>query len=106
MRGQPRTVEEVIACIAGSAHGVVTRSELLAAEVPAGRIDRRVAKGMLIPEYPGVYRAGHVSKSREATYMAAVKACNKGDLLCGLAAGHLLGIFKSPKPPPPEVLTK
>ena len=105
MRGRSRTVEEIIARIASGAHGVVTRAELLSEGVPTGRVERRVAKGALIPEYPGVYRAGHAAPSRESRYMAAVKACGAGDLLCGKAAGHLLAILKSPVPPPPEVLT-
>jgi very-short-patch-repair endonuclease len=36
--------------------------------------------------------------------MAAVKACGDGAVLCGRAAGHLLGLLKGP-PPPPEVMT-
>ena len=37
--------------------------------------------------------------------MAAVKACGEGAVLCGRAAAYLLGILKSPTPPPPEVAT-
>src|SRR5688572_28636647 len=36
--------------------------------------------------------------------MAAVLACGPGALLCGRAAGHLLGILKG-RPPAPEVAT-
>jgi very-short-patch-repair endonuclease len=105
MRGKSSTVDEIVAAIADDAHGVVTRAELLAAGIPTGQVERRVAKGGLIPEYPGVYRAGHAAPSREATYMAATKACGPGAPPCGKAAGHLLRILKSPIPPPPEVLT-
>src|SRR3954463_14295768 len=99
------TVEEKIARIASTAHGVVTRVELLAARVTAKQIKSRVAKGALIPEYAGVYRAGHCAPSTEARYMAATKAGGDGALLCGPAGGYLLGILKSPSPPPPEILT-
>ena len=57
-------------------------------------IERRVEKGALIPEYRGVYRVGHRAPSREARYMAAVKACGAGALLCGRAAAHLWGLVK------------
>jgi hypothetical protein len=98
-------VERVIARIASRAHGIVTREELIAAGVTARQIKRRVAKGLLIRRYRGVYRVGHYAPSVEAEYMAAVKACGEGALLCGRAAGYLLSIVKSRKPPPPEVLT-
>lgn len=61
-------------------------------------------RGALIREYRGVYRVGHRAPSVEATYLAAVKACGDGSLLCGLAAAHLHGLIKG-KPPPPQVLT-
>ena len=99
------TAEEIIARIARLAHGVVTRAELLAEGLTPKEIKRRVAKGALIPEYAGVYRAGHAAPSVLARYMAAVKACGPGALLCGRAAAYLHGILKSRNPPPPEVLT-
>src|SRR3954451_4317834 len=105
MGGKSRTVEEIVAAIAGDAHGVVTRAELRAAGVSARQIDRRIANGALIPEYTGVYRAGHCAPSTEARYMAAVRACGEGAVLCGKAAAYLLGLLKSPFPPQPEVMT-
>ena len=47
--------------------------------------------GALLEEYPGTYRVGHRAASTEATYMAAVKACGDGTLLCGRAAAWLWG---------------
>ena len=99
------TAEAAIAALATDAHGVVTRGELLAAGLTADQIAGRVRKGALIPEYPGVYRAGHRAPSVEARYMAAVKACGRGALLRGRAAAYLLGILRGTVPPPPEVLT-
>jgi hypothetical protein len=81
---------------------VVTRAELLTAGFSAARIQRKVRRGELFREYPGVYRVGHRAPSIEARYMAAVKACGKGALLSGRAAGYLLGLLKG-LPPPPEV---
>jgi hypothetical protein len=96
------TVEQVAGRIADSAHGVVTRGELLRAGVSADQIKGRLRSGALRREFPGVYRVGHRAPSVEARYLAAVKACGQGASLCGRAAGHLLGIVKGP-PPPPEV---
>lgn len=97
-------MERELARIGTGQHGVVTRGELLAAGVSASGIDRRVRKGVLIPEYRGVYRVGHRAPSREARYMAAVRACGPEALLCDRAAAHLWGLVKG-APPPPEVLT-
>jgi very-short-patch-repair endonuclease len=105
MRTQSTTVEHELARIAGRAHGVVARAELLAVGVTPSGIRRRVAKGTLIVEYPGVYRVGHRAPSTEARYMAAVKACGEGAVLSGRAAACLLSLIPGP-PPPPEVTTR
>ena len=93
-----------IARIAGSAHGVVTRAQLLRAGISADEIRERLARGGLLLEHRGVYRVGHRAPSIEARYMAAVLACGPGALLCGRAAAHLYGLIKG-SPPQPEVLT-
>jgi very-short-patch-repair endonuclease len=102
MRPQSTTATEVLARIAFSAHGVVTRGELLHAGVTAAEIKRRVRSGVLLVEHPGVYRVGHRAPSREARYLAAVRACGEGAALSGRAAAHLLGVLKG-RPPQPEV---
>jgi very-short-patch-repair endonuclease len=99
------TAERVIDRIASPAHGVVTRAELLAAGLSTTVIRGRVRSGALIPVYRGVYRVGHRAPSVEATYLAAVKACGEGSVLCGRAAAHLLRLIKG-KPPPPEVMAR
>ena len=95
--------DEVIARLAGRAHGVVTRRELLEAGVSPKRIRRRVRGGALISVHRGVYRVGHRAPNREAHYMAAVKACGDRGVLCGRAAAHLWQLIKG-SPPQPEVL--
>jgi hypothetical protein len=102
MDPQSSTVEEKIAQIAGRAHGVVTRAEMLRAGVSVIEIRRRVQKGVLIRQYPGVYRVGHAAPSTDSSFIAAVKACGEGAVLSGRAAGFLWGLLKG-KPPPPEV---
>jgi hypothetical protein len=100
-----RTVEEILAAIATSDWGVVTTRELLSAGVTAREVKRRAAKGLLIRVHRGVYRVGHQAPSTEASYMAAVKACGDGAVLCGRAAAYLQGLLpKCRRPPPPEVM--
>jgi hypothetical protein len=102
MRPQSRTNEQKIARLATTAHGIVTWAELRAAEISPEAIKRRVVKGLLIPEYRGVYRVGHRAPSVDASYMAAVKACGPDAALSDLAAGHFWRLLKGP-PPPPQV---
>jgi hypothetical protein len=104
MRPQSRTVEQKLAAIARTQHGVVTRAQLLAAGVSSAAIQRRRRTGALLSQYSGVYRVGHRAPSVEAEYLAAVCACGPGALLSGLAAAHLLGLRKRGRPPP-EVIT-
>ena len=105
MDPQGRTVEQELARMAGAAHGVVTRLELLGAGISAQEIKYRLRVGMLIREYRGVYRVGHRAPSVEARYLAAVRAGGEGALLSGRAAGHLFGLLKGAAPVP-EVMTR
>ena len=94
-----------MAWLAARAHGVVTRRGLLELGLSEEQIDGRLAKGLLLREFPGVYRVGHAAPSVLARYAAAVKACGSGALLSGLAAAHLLGLLKG-RAPQPEVTTQ
>jgi hypothetical protein len=102
MRSKATTVEQRIGRIASRAHGVVTRRELLGVGVTTAGIGRRVTKGSLLPQFPGVYRVGHEAPSVEALYLAAVKAGRRGAVLSGRAGAYHLGLIKG-SPPPPEV---
>jgi predicted transcriptional regulator of viral defense system len=104
MEQQIRTVDRMVAELAGRSHGVVTRRELIDAGVTPEEIRKRLAKGTLISVHRGVFRVGHAAASLESRYMAAVKACGPGSLLAGRAAAHLLHLLKRP-PSLPEVLT-
>ncbi|MEA2403839.1 MAG: hypothetical protein QOE08_486 [Thermoleophilaceae bacterium] len=104
MGAKNRTVEQELARIAGSQHGVVTRAQLLSAGISRREIAQRVEIGSLLREHRAVYRVGHRAQSLDSRYMSAVLACGDGALLCGRAAGHLLGLLKG-APPAPEVLT-
>jgi putative AbiEi antitoxin of type IV toxin-antitoxin system len=91
-----------IARIAARQHGIVTRKQLLDADLSVDKVRRRIEQGLLIPQYRGVYRVGHAAPSVDARYMAAVLACGERAMLVGRAAGYLLSIVTG-KPPPPEV---
>jgi very-short-patch-repair endonuclease len=105
MGPQGRTVEQELARLAGAAHGVVTRAQLLAAGITTGELKQRLRSGTLLREHRGVYRVGHRAESVEACYLAAVLACGPGALLCDAAAGHLLVLTRG-RPPAPEVLAR
>ena len=100
MGGKPRTVEELCNALASRSHGIVTRSELMAAGITAREIERRQERGYLIPEFRGVYRVGHEAPSLEARYMAAVKACGEGAVLSGPAAAFLYELVQGDAPVP------
>jgi very-short-patch-repair endonuclease len=87
-----------------SAHGVVTRRQLLGAGITLDEIRHRLQTGALLREYPGVYRVGHRAPSVEAWYLAAVWAGGEEALLCGAPAAHLFGVIKG-VPPMPQVIT-
>jgi len=88
------TVEEILARLASSAHGVVTRRDMLAAGISATEIAYRARRGQLIRVHLGVYRVGHRAPRVEACYLAAVLACGDRAVLSGVAAAHLQGLVK------------
>jgi very-short-patch-repair endonuclease len=94
-----------LARLAGRAHGVVTRRELLDAGVTADEIKHRLENGSLLPQYRGVYRVGHKAPSLEARYLAAVRACGQGAALSGKAAAFLYKLIRG-TPPGPEVTAR
>jgi hypothetical protein len=104
VRRQSITVERLIGRFAFSAHGLVSRRQLLRADVSEGQIRSRLASGALLVEYPGVYRVGHRAPSLESRYLAAVLACGDGARLSGPSGAFLLGLIKGPEPSP-EVTT-
>lgn len=72
--------------------GIVTRKDAVALGLSASAIDRRIAAGLLIPVFPGVYRIA----SHPDTYRARVRAAwlwgGEGALLCGVTVLSLLGL--------------
>jgi len=105
MATKSRTAEAILAELGTRAHGVVDRTELLAADVTPAQITHRIKIGSLIPEFRGVYRVGHAAPSTDAHYLAAVRACGDEAYLCGAAAAHALLLVKG-APPKPEVAAR
>jgi len=100
-----RTATERIAALATRNHGVVTRGQLLAAGLSTKQIASRVRAGLLLVEYPGVYRVGHRAPSTPASYLAAVRASGPGALLADRAAAYNFEILRG-DPPQPTVITR
>jgi hypothetical protein len=103
MQQSDGAVDRLIAQIASSTHGVVTRKNLLGKGVTPAEIRQRLNRGSLLREHPGVYRVGHRAPSVEAGYIAAVLACGEGALLIARPAAFLWGLIKG-TPPRPEVI--
>src|SRR4051794_4575033 len=98
MTPKSSTVETVIATIASSQHGVVTRAQLLSAGLTTHEIRHRVDAGALLREHWGVYRVGHRAPSVEARYLAAVLARGEDGRLSGRVAADLLGLLNGHAP--------
>ncbi|MGH2836802.1 MAG: type IV toxin-antitoxin system AbiEi family antitoxin domain-containing protein [Thermoleophilaceae bacterium] len=82
MRGKERTeVNEAIAELAERQHGKVSRRQLLRLGLGERAIEYRLAKGLLRPDYRGVYALGHRPHSRESRWMAAVLYAGEGAVL-------------------------
>src|SRR4051794_27470987 len=103
MSAKATTVEVVLAELARSQHGLVTREQLLAAGLTRHQIQHRIARGGLLRVHRGVYRVGHRAPSVEARYLAAVLACGEEACLSGRAAAHLYGLLLKGQAPAPEV---
>ena len=82
-----------LARIAAKQHGVVSRRQLLAIGIDDDAIRVRVARGGLHRLYAGVYAVGHLPRTRDARWMAAVVACGQGAFLSHPDAAVLWGFY-------------
>jgi very-short-patch-repair endonuclease len=80
----------VIAALAGRQHGVVGRTQLLAAGIEATAIKRRVQASRLHPLSRGVYAVGHRVLTTQGRWMAATLATRA--VLSHRSAGALWGL--------------
>jgi hypothetical protein len=97
IRGQRQAhgLEARIAAIAGRQHGRVTREQLLDVGLGPDAIDHRLATKRLIRVYRSVYAVGHLNRSKESAWMAAVLAGGEGAVLSHRSAGAAWGICTS-----------
>lgn len=79
-------------------HGNVTRDQLVDAGWSRMQIVRRTEAGWLIPRHREVYALGHVPRSRESRWHAAVLALGEEAVLSHRAAGALWGIVRGAVP--------
>jgi very-short-patch-repair endonuclease len=84
-----------VARIAGRQHGHVTHRQLGVVGIRGSAITRRVAAGLLVRRYRGVYAVGHVPDTPEARWIAAVMACGPGAVLSHLDAAVLWKIYET-----------
>jgi very-short-patch-repair endonuclease len=72
---------------------VLSLDELFACGLTKDGVARREARGLLHRVHRGVYAVGHPGLTREGFWLAAVKACGPGALLCRHAAGMHYGFL-------------
>jgi very-short-patch-repair endonuclease len=92
---QSRGVDAWIAEIAGRQHGVISREQLIALGLGKDAIQRRLRSGRLIRVHRSVYAVGHLNRSRETVWMAAVLAGGQGTVLSNRPAGAAWTICSS-----------
>jgi very-short-patch-repair endonuclease len=72
--------------------GVLSRAQMLAAGIPDGAIERRVASGLLLPVHRGVYAVGYRELRRDGAWHAAALACGDRAAISHADAGASWGI--------------
>lgn len=75
-------------------HGVLARSQLLAAGLTSKAINHRVGSGRLHRLWHGVYAIGRAEVSERGRWMAAVLSCGSEALLSHRSAAALWGLFR------------
>jgi very-short-patch-repair endonuclease len=84
-----RSADELIAELAAVQHGVVARAQLVALGVGDDAIDHRIAHRRLHRVHRGVFAVGHRTRTRDATWMAAVLAGGPDTVLGSRSGGAL-----------------
>jgi very-short-patch-repair endonuclease len=72
---------------------VVTHRQLAAIGIRGSAVTRRVATGRLERIYRGVFAVGHMQRTREAEWIAAVMACGQGAVLSHLDGAALWKVY-------------
>jgi predicted transcriptional regulator of viral defense system/very-short-patch-repair endonuclease len=85
--------DQRLARIAARQHGLVSHRQLAAVGLSPNAVAGRVEKGRLERLHRGVYAVGHVERTSESRWMAAVMACGSGAVLSHLDAAALWKIY-------------
>jgi very-short-patch-repair endonuclease/predicted transcriptional regulator of viral defense system len=88
----PDGADARIAVLAGTQHGVVSRTQLLNLGLSKGAIERRVRAGRLHCLHAGVYAVGHTVLSQRGRWMAGILFCGPGAVLSHRSAAALWGL--------------
>ncbi len=86
--------DAVVARLAGDQHGVVSRAQLLDADLTPKWIDHRVRRGRLIGLHRGVYAVGHLALTWYSRLSAALLACGPSAGLSHRTAAMLWGLLR------------
>jgi len=76
-------------------YGIVTRAELKARGWTDDQVDNRVASGLLVRRYRGVYSVGRPIETDDGEWLAAVKACGPRAVLSHRSAARLWGLVET-----------
>jgi predicted transcriptional regulator of viral defense system len=87
------TIDRRIAKLADRQHGVVARWQLLALGLSSSAIERRIAGGLLVSVYRGVYLVARTKLSPRGHWMAAVLSCGPAAVLSHRSALMLHGVM-------------
>lgn len=93
-----RAGDQTIARLADVQHGVVARSQLLAAGLTASEIGWRLRHDRLLRMHRGIYAVGHRRLAQEGFWLAAVLAGGPGAALSHRDAAALHGLERVPSP--------
>jgi very-short-patch-repair endonuclease len=83
-----------VSALAARQHGVVSVADLEACGLKPKAISVRANNGRLFEMHRGVYSVGHDNPPLDGCYLAAVKACGEGAVLCLWSGAVLLNIVR------------
>ena len=92
----PSAISHRVAELAARQHGNISFAQLRAGGLSEDKIKARSGAGWLIPRHREVYAVGHVPRTRESTWAAAVLALGAEALLSHASAGAAWGIVRGP----------
>ena len=98
--------DSVIARIADSQWGVVSREQLLAAKLSRDQIGDALRAKRLRRILPGVYAVGHIRLRREAWWQAALLYCGEGAVLSHRSAAVAWGMLPGDGVEPVDVIAR